>query len=300
MTDPAKRTPRIAVIGDIMMDIDLHCSCVRLCQEGPWPVFSIERTERRLGGAGNVARMTHALGAETLLAGVCQGEQWDAIDHAGLVQACVPAPMTTKTRYWVAGRMIGPRVDSDGDFVPDSTVIERLLQSIRNFDPDSLIVADHGKGFVTLELMSALKECCVPIYVDPVPTTPMIDGTICIGGEHEQPRCVHNPRGQIVKLGPRGLNWELDRQSGTLPSRCRQLVDPLGAGDQFIAALAYQRCLRTDWPEAVAWANLAAGRQCEQPGCVPLSAAEIQSALHDVTSSIARRPEPVQHSAQTA
>jgi sugar/nucleoside kinase (ribokinase family) len=71
-----------------------------------------------------------------------------------------------------------------------------------------------------------------------------------------------------------------------LPSYCRQLVDPLGAGDQFIAALAYQRCLRTDWPEAIAWANLAAGRQCELPGCVPLSVIDIESALQDATASV--------------
>jgi hypothetical protein len=42
--------------------------------------------------------------------------------------------------------MIGPRVDSDSDFVPDSKVIERLMRSIRNFDPDAMIVADHAKA----------------------------------------------------------------------------------------------------------------------------------------------------------
>src|SRR6478736_5640248 len=65
-----RRQPRIAVVGDIMIDVDLHCACTRLSQDGPWPVMKIERTEYRLGGAGNVARMVSALGASTLLLGL--------------------------------------------------------------------------------------------------------------------------------------------------------------------------------------------------------------------------------------
>jgi bifunctional ADP-heptose synthase (sugar kinase/adenylyltransferase) len=176
--------------------------------------------------------------------------------------------------------MTGPRVDRDCRVQPTSRDIDRLLQSIREFAPHALIVADHGKGFVTQALMTAFCRLQVPIYVDPVPSTPMIDGTICIGGEHEQPRAAHLPRGEVIKLGPRGLRWSIDGQPGTAPSRCRQLVDPLGAGDQFIAALAFQRCFGSDWSEAIEWANLAAGLQCERAGCVPLSLDEIEAA-HD-------------------
>lgn len=272
--------PRIAVVGDIMLDVDVHCDCTRLCQEGPWPVYSIQRTERRWGGAGNVAEMLVALGASTLLAGfvgACDSQSLPQ-SHATPGWRVGGQMTTTKTRLWIEGRLMGPRVDQDNSRKSSPTDVRGFLEAIRDFHPEALIVADHGKGVVTLDLMTALSSLGYPIYVDPIPSTPMIDGTILIGGLHEQPRTRHRPRGEVIKLGPKGLKWRIDHQSGTAPSRCRQLVDPLGAGDQFIAALAYAKARGQDWPDAIATANLAAGLQCERAGCVPLAMNDIRTA----------------------
>lgn len=272
--------PRIAVIGDIMLDVDVHCACTRICQEGPWPVYAIQRTQRRWGGAGNVAEMLAALGADTLLVGVvgaCDNLSLPP-SHATPGWRVAGATTTTKTRLWIDGRLVGPRVDQDNSWKSTPSDIRGFIESIRDFQPQALIVADHGKGVVTQELMRPLAGLNLPIYVDPIPSTPMVDGTICIGGQHEQPRAPHVPRGEIIKLGPLGLRWSIDHQSGAAPSRCRNLVDALGAGDQFIAALACARALGHNWPDAIATANQAAGLQCERPGCVPVTMDEIQAA----------------------
>ena len=38
--------PRIVVVGDIMVDVDIHCRAERICQEGPWPVLSQRLNDR--------------------------------------------------------------------------------------------------------------------------------------------------------------------------------------------------------------------------------------------------------------
>jgi D-beta-D-heptose 7-phosphate kinase/D-beta-D-heptose 1-phosphate adenosyltransferase len=271
----ALQRPRVAVVGDIMIDIDLHCVCTRLCQEGPWPVYHIQRLERRLGGAGNVARMVRALNAEALLAGLVGCEPDPFPDHDGLHCGwiSVPGQTTTKTRLWVDGRLFGPRIDQDLNASLESSAA--LIDRVRDFAPAVIIIADHGKGAVTRALMIGLQRLDVPMLVDPVVTTPMVDGTVCVGGRHEQPACEHQPTGRILKLGADGLLWEIDDESGSLRSRCRHLVDPLGAGDQFIAALAVRRSLGDTWPAAITYANTAAGLQCERPGCDPVTELDV-------------------------
>lgn len=274
---------RIAVVGDIMIDIDHHCSVSRIAQEGPWPVYKIERTERRLGGAGNVAVMCDALGADVMLCGSVNQSEATQPNRSGaaklLITACHIERTTTKTRLIVDGRYAGLRLDDEECQPPREGYAEWLVENIRTFGPDAIIVADHGKGVVTRELMDRLQTFDCSIYVDSVATTPMIDGTIIVCGEHEAPVERHTPVGGIVKYGPKGLTYwhttESMSQAGTFPSVCAAAVDALGAGDQLIATLAVLRCHAVPWAKAVEVANKAAGIQCTRMGCVPVTPDEI-------------------------
>jgi bifunctional ADP-heptose synthase (sugar kinase/adenylyltransferase) len=173
--------------------------------------------------------------------------------------------------------MTGPRLDEDLHELISPSDAELLVRLIAESGPDAVIVADHGKGVVTMDLMRQLGRSGISVYVDPIKTTP--DGDFnpaaMAGGPHELPpwyraKCV------ITKRSADGLHWSDGEREGTLLSTCRNLVDPLGAGDQFIAGLAYQRCLGRDWPRAIEWANSAAGLQCEHVGCQPISVAEME------------------------
>ncbi|MDB5345233.1 MAG: bifunctional heptose 7-phosphate kinase/heptose 1-phosphate adenyltransferase [Schlesneria sp.] len=277
-TDQNQR-PRIAVVGDIMVDVDLHCSCERIAQEGPWGVFGIERTQRRLGGAGNVALMLQAFEVQVEVYGAVGRDGCGEVVAAGFRHrvVMVHGRTTSKTRLWVQGRMTGPRLDDDLRQPISQGDAEMLVRLIAESAPDAIIVADHGKGVVTRDLMRQLGRSRIPVYVDPIKTTPGGDfvPAAMAGGPHELPgwcraNCV------ITKRGADGLHWRDGEREGTLLSTCRNLVDPLGAGDQFIAGLAYQRCLGRDWPQAIEWANAAAGLQCEQAGCHPVSVAEVE------------------------
>ena len=261
-----------------MVDVDLHCSCERISQEGPWPVLGIVQTQRRLGGAGNVALMLQALGVQVALYGAVGRDGCGEVAAAGFGHrvVMVDGRTTSKTRLWVQGRMTGPRLDQDLRQPLTRGDAELLARLIAESRPDAIVVADHGKGIVTQDLMLALGRLAIPVFIDPIKSTP--DGhfvpTAIAGGTHELPAwcradCV------ITKRGANGLHWRENEREGTLQSTCRNLVDPLGAGDQFIAGLAYQRCLGRDWPDAIEWANRAAGLQCEKAGCQPIGVRDV-------------------------
>jgi len=61
------KRPRIAVVGDLMIDHYVWGACERISPEAPVPVVSMERETRVLGGAGNVVNNLHALGAEVAI-----------------------------------------------------------------------------------------------------------------------------------------------------------------------------------------------------------------------------------------
>lgn len=243
---------RIVVIGDVMQDIDIHCQIVKHYDQAP--VLKELWEDRRLGGAGNVAEMCRALKVETLLLGN---------DPSRIV----------KRRLLSDGRLIA-RHDTEESIYPGFAFTGQ--QAIQ-FQPDAIIVADHGKGFVSNSnwMMETLPK--VPIFIDPFHTTPVIvgDHITWIGSEKEIPPDASGRR--IIKQGSNGLvfltNGEFD-QPINLPSECVNCVDDIGAGDQFIVCLAIARLKGMSWLDAITRANRAAGQQCQRPGIQPLQEQE--------------------------
>ncbi|MBV8653619.1 MAG: bifunctional heptose 7-phosphate kinase/heptose 1-phosphate adenyltransferase, partial [Alphaproteobacteria bacterium] len=61
---------RILCIGDVMLDHYVYGQVDRVSPEAPVPVLRVERETRTLGGAGNVVRNLHSLGAHACLVSV--------------------------------------------------------------------------------------------------------------------------------------------------------------------------------------------------------------------------------------
>lgn len=256
MDAQTKNKPIIAVFGDFMVDIDHHCVCERLCQEGPWPVLKVLRTEKRHGGAGNVGEMLKALGCD-------------------VVQFGVGGQLTQKRRFFIDDKLIGPRIDDDAYLTAMESEVIQWMSELERIDPHAVIVADHGKGSVTKFLMECLAKQGRPVFIDPVKTTPIVgDPAAIAGGVHELNDESYNADVRIVKLGAKGVRWS-GQDRGELPSAIGNAVDPLGAGDQFIAVLAWMRCKGENWSTSIAFANLAAGMQCLRRGCVPVTEDEL-------------------------
>src|SRR5437763_2593305 len=63
-------SPRVLVLGDVMLDRYVWGNAERISQEAPVILLRADKREERLGGASSVATMLQALGAKTSLAGV--------------------------------------------------------------------------------------------------------------------------------------------------------------------------------------------------------------------------------------
>ena len=70
MIKPNNNSPKILVIGDLMIDQYLWGSCDRISPEAPVQVIDINSSSTVLGGAGNVANNLSKLGARVDLISV--------------------------------------------------------------------------------------------------------------------------------------------------------------------------------------------------------------------------------------
>ena len=64
MTKYTNMSPKILVIGDLIIDQYLWGSCDRVSPEAPVPIIKINEESSILGGAGNVVNNLKKLGAE--------------------------------------------------------------------------------------------------------------------------------------------------------------------------------------------------------------------------------------------
>src|SRR2546425_4264782 len=63
-------TPRVLVVGDVMLDRYVWGDAERISQEAPVILLRADKREERLGGASSVAAMLRALGAKVSVVGV--------------------------------------------------------------------------------------------------------------------------------------------------------------------------------------------------------------------------------------
>ena len=73
MIDLLGKSPKLLVIGDLMIDHYLWGSCERISPEAPVQVVNIKSESAVLGGAGNVINNLNALGAQVDVISVIGG-----------------------------------------------------------------------------------------------------------------------------------------------------------------------------------------------------------------------------------
>ncbi len=179
--------PRVAVIGDIILDRYVWGDAERISQEAPVILLHADKREERLGGASSVATMLRALGARVALVGVV-GSDADAlrirqlltdlgIDHEGVV-ADEKRPTTVKERYIGRAQHRHPqqmiRVDYEVREPVGGALLQRLGQAIAHQvrKSDIVLISDYDKGVCTAELIaaaiSAARSSKLRILADPI------------------------------------------------------------------------------------------------------------------------------------
>jgi len=161
-------SPRVLVVGDVMLDRYVWGNAERISQEAPVILLRADAREERLGGASSVATMLQALGARTSLLGVVGGDADGlrarqivaglGIDAEGVLTD--PArPTTVKERYIGRAQARHPqqmiRVDYE-DRAAVGGALERGLMTAfaeKLRVADIVLISDYDKGVCTAGLL---------------------------------------------------------------------------------------------------------------------------------------------------
>lgn len=182
--------PRILLVGDVMLDRYLWGDVERISPEAPIPVLRISSQEHRLGGAGNVAAMLAALGADPMPVAVVGDDaegrivrqllEQSGIDHRGVL---VDPVRTTTLKERLLGRSHQRyphhmmRVDRENAAPIETDLAESLLESVgESLDRvDLVMVSDYNKGVCAGDFIPRVVEMAtsagVRVIADPVAKT---------------------------------------------------------------------------------------------------------------------------------
>lgn len=307
---------RVLCIGDIMLDRFVYGSVDRISPEAPIPVLKITREDEMLGGAGNVMRNLHALGAQACFAGLvgedeAAGKIHELLNAANGMEAVLirdkTRTTTLKTRYMASNQQI-MRADYE-EAHPISSEQEKSLFSeiskkIAHYDV--VVLSDYGKGVLSdglcRQIITLATQMQKPVIVDPKGAdyekyrgarlvTPNLkelseasrmscqsDDDILAAARHVIDQSgVENILATRSKDGMSLIS--ASQQVLHLPTRARDVFDVSGAGDTVVATMALAIALGASQQEGAELANLAAGLVVAKIGTAAVYREELLQAL---------------------
>ena len=223
----------ILLIGDACEDTYTYGYVNRISPEAPVPIFEPHYTIHHDGMAGNVRKNLEALGCDVNFLHGAVSKKNRLIDQ--------------RTKQQLL------RLDKDA--ISEPVTFETAIPPIY----DAIVISDYNKGTVSYELIEELaKEVDVPIFVDTKKTDlARLSGCYVKINALEKSRATSLPKIDhlIVTQGHHGATWN---GWGYPAELVGDVTDVCGAGDTFLAALAYQFLVTNSMPDAVKFANRAA------------------------------------------
>jgi D-glycero-beta-D-manno-heptose-7-phosphate kinase len=240
---------QILLIGDSCQDIYVYGNCDRISPEAPVPVLLQQRTETKPGMAANVKANLEMLGCEVTF-----------ITNTELI---------TKTRFIDkrSGQQL-LRVDNDIKLQAWSGQTDINLD-----DYDAIVFSDYNKGFLTYENMQMiLNKYQGPVFIDTKKTDLSIFKNCYVKINELESRSISaTTEHLIVTLGSMGATYKNTLYATPLV----EVSDVCGAGDTFLAALAYKHTLEGHIELALEFANKAASVTVQHLGVYAPSLEEI-------------------------
>ncbi len=179
-------SPRIALVGDFMLDRYVYGNVERINPEAPVPVLQTVRRDVRVGGSGNVAVAAIALGAKVSCIGVIgRDEPGERLAQLLMVAGAQTAslirlpdrPTCVKTRYVGLAQHRHPqqilRVDEEVADPPDEQVQVTLRAAGRGefAEADIVVIEDYNKGLFTdaftPQLIADARDAGRTVVADP-------------------------------------------------------------------------------------------------------------------------------------
>jgi len=310
MIEFQNKTPKILVVGDLMIDHYLWGSCDRISPEAPVQIVNIDSESTLLGGAGNVLNNLNALGAEVDVISVI-GECDVSKELKDLLLAIKidthylitqKGRVTSKKSRIIADQQQVVRYDREStdeiNTNSEIAIIEIFQAIIGNYDV--ILLSDYGKGVLTFNLTQSLisisRKNNKKLLVDPKGLDySKYNGAYLLTPnkkEASEATNIHiknndslvqairslkkqcNLKVSLITLSEQGVAI-FDNELRIHPTVAREVFDVTGAGDTILASLGFALSCNKNIDEAVKFANLASGVVVGKIGSATASLNEI-------------------------
>ncbi len=310
MIDLKNKTPKILVVGDLMIDSYLWGTCNRISPEAPVQIVNIDSENSVLGGAGNVINNLNALGAKVdiiSVIGECEASKelrvlLSDINISTEYLVTQEGRVTSKKNRIIASQQQVLRYDRESNDeinnISQKTILETFNKIINNYD--IVLLSDYGKGLLSFNLTQSLIKSAnkngKKLLVDPKgfnyskykgaylltpnkkeaseATNILIKDvkslTLAISSLKEQ--C--NLDFSIVTLSEEGVAI-FDNELRIHPTVAKEVFDVTGAGDTVLASLGFALACNISIDDAVKFANLASGVVVSKIGSATVTLNEI-------------------------
>lgn len=316
------KSPKILVIGDLMIDHYVWGSCERISPEAPVQVVDVKNESNRLGGACNVAHNLIALNAQVFVCGVVGNDDtglWlgDKLESIGVdisyLFVDTSRPTTKKTRVIIANQQV-LRIDRESKAPIDSSIQIDIMQRLHAVldEVDCVIISDYGKGLLNDELtqfvITYAKKKSKFVLCDPkgkdyskyrgaTLLTPNkkeaeLATDIIISNEESLIRAGMTLKNKcqldisLITLSEDGIGIFANDAMERIPTRAKEVYDVTGAGDTVIAALGFALSSGCDILQACEFANAAAAVVVGKVGSAVATHNEILQYAHTQPSNL--------------
>lgn len=314
----ALRGKRVAVIGDVMLDVYLRGSVSRISPEAPIPVVELsEKDEYKPGGAANVAANITALCGQALLVGIVG--QDDAarklfrvlkrlkVMPDGLI-ADADRPTTEKIRILASSQQV-VRVDREDRSLIHGALEEKILKRALAAVAwaQAVVLEDYNKGVLTPRVIQRVIEKAhrlgKPVCVDPkfrnffayqratVVKPNLKEARQALGveaAEKTDPVVLARllkrklrANAVVLTLGEAGMVAVEGKKEIRIPARAREVYDVSGAGDTVAAVLGLAAAAGAPLHLAAQLANYAAGIEVTKQGTAVVYFSELLDRLQE-------------------
>jgi len=294
MIDLQEKSPKILVIGDLMIDHYLWGSCERISPEAPVQVVNVKSESALLGGAGNVINNLRALGAQVDVISVIGGceasgelknllKNIEVDDQYLIIQA---DRITSKKSRIIAAQQQVVRYDRESSdeisIKSQKSILESFTSIVNNYD--GVLFSDYGKGVLTFDLTQSLirvaNKVNKKVLVDPkgldyskykgayllTPNKKEASEVtqITIKDNESLTQAITQLKTEcdldisLITLSEQGVAI-YDDELRTHPTVAREVFDVTGAGDTVLASLGFALACGYQIDDAVKFSNLAAG-----------------------------------------
>ena len=294
MINLQNKSPKLLVIGDLMIDQYLWGSCERISPEAPVQVINVDRESTVLGGAGNVVNNLKKLGAKVdviSVVGNCEISN-ELISLLSDIEVDTKYLIIQKNRTSskksriIASQQQVVRYDressDDIDIESQNTIIETFNKIVKDYEV--ILLSDYGKGVLTDQLTQSLidiaKKYNKKVLIDPKGIdylkykgayllTPnkkeASEATkINIVDDDSLTKAIIQLKSMcdldvsLITLSEHGVAI-YDHELRTHPTIAKEVFDVTGAGDTVLASLGFAIVCGLNIDDAVKFSNLAGG-----------------------------------------